>query len=255
MNKELLSEIGLSESEKKVYLTLLDLGDSTRQNIVDKSGVSGSKIYELLEKLQQKGLVSIYIQNKIKHFKPTNPTQILNFIQKKKEKIIDLEEQTKLLIPDLLLRFNSSKKGQEVELILGVKGLEMIFREQVEILKKGETCYVLGGTWGTGEQIEERTQEFFEKIHVIRENKKIKTKMLFNIKQKDTTKKLYSSKKYPSTITRYIEHTSPVAINIYKNKTIIIIFGKEISSICITSQDVANSFIEYFDLLWKNSTS
>lgn len=251
MNEAILQEIGLTESEKKVYLALLELGDSTRYDIVNKSKVAGSKIYELLEKLQEKGLVSIYLKNKIKHFKPTNPNQILNLIKHKKANILNLEEQAKQLLPELLTKFNSSKEDQEVEIISGIKGLEMIFREQIDILKKGETCYVIGGTWGTGEGMEKQTQMFFEKIHVMREQKKIKTKMLFNSKQKETTKKLYSSKKYPHTTTKFIEHTSPVAINIYKDKTIIIIFGKQISSIYITSKEVANSFIEYFNLLWK----
>lgn len=247
---EILKEIGLSESEKKVYLALLDLGDSTRGDIVSKSGVTGSKVYELLEKLQGKGLISIYIKDKIKHFRPTNPKQLLNYLEEKKAKMSEIEEQTKNILPELLLKYDSSKKDQEVELITGLRGLQIIFREQVDSLKKGEVCYVIGGTKGSGEEI---VQGFFEKIHLMREAKKIKTKMLFNLNQKQTTSKLYSSKKYPHTSTKYIEHSSPVAINIYKDKTIIIIFGEQITSIYIKSQDVADSFIEYFNLLWKQA--
>jgi sugar-specific transcriptional regulator TrmB len=253
MKEEILTEIGLSESEKKVYLTLLDLGDSTRGQIVNKSGVTGSKIYELLEKLQNKGLVSIYIKDKVRHFKPTNPKQLLHYLQDKKNNIAFLEKQAQNILPELLSRFSSSKEDQEVELISGMKGLDIIFREQVDTLKKGETCYVIGGTWGTGEIKETLVQSFFEKISMMREKKKIKTKMLFNKSQKETTHKLYGTHLYPSTKVKYFEHTAPVAINIYKNKTIIIIFGKQITSIYIKSQDVANSFIEYFNLLWKSA--
>lgn len=246
---DVLNEIGLSESEKRVYLALLDLGDSTRGDIVNNSKVAGSKIYELLEKLQKKGLVSIYLKNKIKHFKVTNPKQILNYIEAKKQKMIETEEQARLILPKLLAKFNSSKKDQEVELITGIKGLEIIFREQIELLSKGDTCYVIGGTnKGADEKI---IQGFFEKIHLMREAKKIKTKMLFNLQQKESTHKLYSTKKYPRTSTRYINHTSPVAINIYKDRTIIIIFGVEIASIFIKSKEVADSFTEHFNLLWK----
>ena len=247
MNTAILNEIGLSESEKKVYLALLSLGDSTRGDIVNKSNVSGSKVYELLEKLQDKGLVSIYIKDNVKHFKSTNPKQILNFLEKKKEKLIDLEKQANLFLPTLLAQYGSSKKDQEVELLNGLKGLEIMFREQVDLLKKDDVCYVIGGTKGSGE---ETIQNFFEKIHLMREKKQIKTKMLFNIKQRATTKKLYSSKNYPHTSTKYLEHTSPVAINVFKDRTIIIIFGEEITSIYIKSIDVANSFMEYFKILW-----
>jgi len=246
----ILTKIGLLESEKKVYLTLLDLGDSTRGDIVNKSRIAGSKVYEILEKLQNKGLVSIYIKNKVKHFKPTNPTQILNYLENKREDILEIEKEAKSIIPKLLAKYNSSKEDQEIELISGMKGLEIIFREQVDILNKGETCYVIGGTKGSGE---EAVLAFFRKVHILREKKKIKSKMLFNLARKKSTEKLYSKKEFPGTSTRYIEHTSPVAINVYKNRTIIIIFGKEITSIYIKSQDVANSFMEYFNILWKTS--
>lgn len=253
MNTQILTEIGLSESEKKVYLALLDLGDSTRGDIVNTSGITGSKVYEVLDKLQEKGLASIYIKDNIKHFKPTNPQQIINYLERKKGEIINVEKQAKSLLPQLLAKFEASKEDQELELITGIAGLEIIFREQVETLNKGEACYVIGGTWGTGTEIERNVQDFFEKIHLLREKKKIQTKMLFNLKQKTIAGKIYSKNKYPSTTTRYIEHTSPVAINVYKDRTIIIIFGKKISSIYIKSQDVANSFLEYFNILWKSA--
>ena len=41
MEQNVLLQIGLTESEQKVYLALLDLGDNTRRQIVNKSGVAG----------------------------------------------------------------------------------------------------------------------------------------------------------------------------------------------------------------------
>jgi len=247
MRTEILKEIGLTDSETRVYLALLELGDSTRGEIINKSGISGSKVYEILDKLQNKGLASIYIKNKVKHFKPTNPKQILGYLEDKKQQISKTEKEAKSILPKLLALYDSSKEEQEVQLISGLKGLEIIFKEQVELLNKGDTCFVIGGTKGIDEEV---VQAFFEKVHVWREQKGIKTKMLFNSRQKESTEKLYSSKKYPATKTKYIQHTSPVAINIYEDRTVIIIFSKKINSIYIKSQDVANSFIEYFNLLW-----
>ncbi len=251
MNDNILREIGLSESEKNVYLALLELGDSTRGAIVYTSGVAGSKVYELLEKLQEKGLVSIYIRDKVKHFKPTNPKQILTYLHEKKEHITTVEKQAQSILPHLLDTFYSSKEEREVEMLTGLKGLEIMFREQVDLLKPGETCYVIGGTIGSNE--EAAVLAFFVRVHDWRQQKGIKTKMLYNIDQRDVIRKLYSSKKYKGTTTRFIEHTSPVAINVHKDRTIIIIFGKKITSIYIKSQDIATSFIEYFNILWKQS--
>jgi predicted DNA-binding transcriptional regulator len=251
MNEDVLRKIGLTDSEIRVYLALLELGDSTRSAIVNESNIAGSKVYDVLEKLQEKGLASVYLEDKIKHFKPTNPKQILSYLEDKKQDIAKTEEQAKNIIPQLLLRFNSSKEEQEVELLTGLKGLELIFREQIELLGKGECCYVIGGTRGIDEG---EIMVFFQKIHCMREQKKIRTKMLYNKIQKGAVSKNYSAKMYPCTTTRYIEHTSPVAINIYKDRTVIIVFAKKINAIHIKSQDVANSFMEYFNLLWKQGT-
>jgi HTH-type transcriptional regulator, sugar sensing transcriptional regulator len=247
---QILEQIGLTDSEIKVYLALLEMGDSTRSAIVNDSRISGSKVYEVLERLQQKGLVSIYIQNKVKHFKATNPNQIMTYLEEKHQKMKDVQNDAKSILPTLLAAFESSKESQEVELMSGVKGMDILFREQVEILKRGETCFVIGGTRGSEE---EAIVAFFQKIHLMREAKGIKTRMLYNINQKQTASKAYGWHKYPGTTTRYIIHNSPVAINIYKDRTAIIIFGKSITTIHIKSQDVATSFLEYFELLWKTS--
>jgi len=248
--EQVLKELGLSQSEIRVYLALLELRDSTRSDIVNKSGIAGSKVYDILEKLKEKGLISIYDQNRVRHFKSINPKQILNYVEGKREEVNKIEQDVKSILPTLLLKFTSSAKEQEVELLSGLKGLEILFREQVEILNEGDICYVIGGTKGTEE---EPIVAFFQKIHLLREGKKIKTKMLYNLRQKISTDRIYSSKKYPHTETRYIKHTSPVAINVYKDRTVIIIFSGAITAIHIKSEDVAQSFKEYFELLWKQA--
>ena len=126
----------------------------------------------------------------------------------------------------------------------------MLFKEQVALLNKGDICYVMGGTRGSDE-IE--VLAFFKKVHLWREKKGIKSKMLFNESQRETMLNRYPKKAFPSTSINFITHSSPVAINIYANRTVIIIFGKKISAIQIFSKDVAESFIEYFNLIWETS--
>ncbi len=248
MNENVIKEAGLTDSETKIYLALLEIGDSTRGNIVNHSRVAGSKVYENLEKLHQKGLVSWYIQQGVKHFKPTNPKQLLTYLEEKKKSIIRVEEKMQSILPLLLSQYSDSKEEQEVELLTGMKGLETIFFEQVDLLKRGEFNYVIGGTKGSNEG---PMFAFFEKIHHMRQAKGIKTKMLYNVSQKETVDRLYGQSKFSLTQVRYIPTASPVAINIYANRVVIIIFGKEMTLIHIRSQQTASSFLEYFSILWK----
>ncbi|MBW3012929.1 helix-turn-helix domain-containing protein, partial [Candidatus Woesearchaeota archaeon] len=91
----LLEGLGLTKSEISVYLALLELGSSTTGKIVDKSGASSSKIYEILDKLIQKGLVSYVLKANIKYFEAAPPKRILDYIEEKKASISKQEEDVK----------------------------------------------------------------------------------------------------------------------------------------------------------------
>ena len=56
VNISKLKEIGLSDSEANVYLTLLKLGEATVAEISQSSGLHRTNIYDSLEKLKEKGI-------------------------------------------------------------------------------------------------------------------------------------------------------------------------------------------------------
>jgi len=59
-----LQGIGLTDGETKAYLAMLELGSSTVGPIAKKSGISYSKIYEVLQRLIDKGIVSFIVKEK-----------------------------------------------------------------------------------------------------------------------------------------------------------------------------------------------
>ena len=75
-----------------------------------------------------------------------------------------IENELQQVMPSLLSQFNSSNKEQEVELLQGIKGLEIVFREQIDSMKKNQITYVIGGTKGTNETA---VVAFFKKIHMM----------------------------------------------------------------------------------------
>ena len=68
MDTKLLEEIGLTKTEIKLYLALLKLGQSTTTGIVREAQVHASKVYEFLDKLIQKGLVTYVIKANKRYF-------------------------------------------------------------------------------------------------------------------------------------------------------------------------------------------
>ena len=65
--EKLLEHIGLTKNEVKVYLALLDTGLTTTSAIIKETCINTSKVYESLERLLKKGLVSYTTESAFEH--------------------------------------------------------------------------------------------------------------------------------------------------------------------------------------------
>ncbi|PIN75286.1 hypothetical protein COV18_03790 [Candidatus Woesearchaeota archaeon CG10_big_fil_rev_8_21_14_0_10_37_12] len=238
MNLSLLKNIGLTDSEIKVYLALLELGSTTKGPIVDKSGVASSKIYELLEKLQQKGLVSSVIRSGVKHFESAPPSRLLDYVKQKETEIKKQEEQLQKLIPSLELKRSLAGIGSETQVFKGMKGAETSFADILNTLKKGDEYYVLGISKFTP-----HFERFVIHFHEKRAKVGIKCKIIVNETAKDIGKKL---EKIPLTKIRYVQKElfTPVVFIIYADKTLISIGLDEIF-IQVTSKNLTGGMRAY----------
>ena len=81
MYEELLREIGLSVNEARVYEALLELGESSVQDISLKSKVHRRNVYDSINKLIEKGLASEVIIKSQKNFKATHPRRLLELLK------------------------------------------------------------------------------------------------------------------------------------------------------------------------------
>ncbi len=70
--------LGLSEYEAKVYVSLLKKNPATAYEIGKSSGVPTSKVYEVIKKLVQKGIVSVMDEAKKKRYIPLEPGEFLD---------------------------------------------------------------------------------------------------------------------------------------------------------------------------------
>ena len=101
MIEQVLQEIGLTQNEIKVYLALLDLGESKTGDILKTSGLNSGRIYEILDSLQKKGLVSFIVKSGVKLFSPADPKRVRDYLDEKKKAIEKQEEDYNKILPDL----------------------------------------------------------------------------------------------------------------------------------------------------------
>src|SRR3989344_588720 len=143
MDIQAMKEAGLTEGESKVYLSLIELGPSTTGPIIEKSKVAKSIIYQLLEKLIQKGLVSYITKEKTKYFQASDPQKIIDYIEENEKKLQENKKKIEDILPSLLTKQNSSNK-QIAVIYEGFKGMITVHEHTYDKLSKGEEFFYLG---------------------------------------------------------------------------------------------------------------
>ncbi len=245
-----LKDIGLTDGEIKVYEALLDLGECTKTNLVKKSGISPSNIYDVTNRLAEKGIISKVEKNGVTHFSPANPKYLLDFLNQKEEEIEKEKEIVKEIFPFLLSKFNQSKEKNNVEVFYGWNGMKTILEDLIDECNKGDENYVFGASKGESDKI---VDNFFVKYSKLRSDKGIITYIIFNEELKNRRERMeffQNSKNYKI---KFLQQSTPAEIMIYKNKTCILILTKEPLAIRITGKEISESFKQYFDVMWKNA--
>ncbi|MBU1252710.1 MAG: helix-turn-helix domain-containing protein [Nanoarchaeota archaeon] len=247
MLSQTLKQIGLTEGEIKVYLALIDLGSVSTGRITKASGISGSKVYEVLERLMKKGLVSTITKNNVRYFEATSPNKILDYLDEKTSNIEIEKTNIQKILPDLILKQNHSESS-EVKVFTGFEGIKTCNEDIINSLRKGEEWLSMGLT-----EQPESWEIYFNKKQKERAKKGIVHKHLLNRKYKALHKE---RKHLPHTVFRFLseELEMPTSTEIYKDKILIIIISKESPlAIRIENKAVANSFRKYFGILWKTA--
>jgi sugar-specific transcriptional regulator TrmB len=247
MIEQVLEKIGLTEGEIKVYLSLLELGSSTTWNITKKSKISGSKVYEVLDRLITKGLASYIIKNNVRYFEAASPEMIISYLDEKSKMIEEDKMEVKEIIPELILKQSNAAKS-EAKIFMGFEGAKTAYEDAIQNLKKGDE--ILG--WGLTEQ-PEQWEVYFNKREKVRDQKGIIHKSIINEKYKSL---INVRKKFPHTEIRFFpkEMEMPTTVEIWVNKVALFIITPENPiTIVIESEAAANSFRKYFKILWKNA--
>lgn len=249
MDTNILEEIGLTKTEIKIYLALLKLGQSTTTPLIKEAEVPASKVYEFLEKLIQKGLVSYVIKSNKKYFTALEPKSLKHFLNEKKRKIEEQEKEVDKLVPELNLLVKEGKEDFKAEIYESLNGVKSIYERILSTLNKGEIQYIIGAPRIGNEQIE----GFLLDWHERRIKKGIHCKYIYDSNVRDYGK-VREAMKYTSV--RYLPHkiASPVWIEIAKDiVTIGHIKGSNAVIFLIKDKEIANSYLDYFNLIWKVS--
>ena len=182
MDIRILEELGLSSAEARIYLALLELGQSKTGRLIDKTKLQSSTVYHVLGSLVEKGIVSYIFIGKIKHYQAESPDTLLAFLEDKKKKL-------KEIIPELKEKERLSKQKQNAKVFEGIKGITTAFNDILETMKKGEEYFFFQFPYE--KLLNKKILLFLRNYHLKRSTKGIKVKGIFPPKGKKIVQDLY----------------------------------------------------------------
>jgi sugar-specific transcriptional regulator TrmB len=244
MKAEILAKAGLTKQEANVYLTLLRSGPATAGKITSSSGIHRRSVYDCIDRLIEKGLVSYYTVQKKKVFEAAHPQRLLQVIKEKEQRLQEGYKGINEIMPELVTNYKISAFKHEASVFRGKEGLKTILED---VLATGKENLVLGAE----DSAPKILPHYITIFHKTRIAKKMIEKMLFISSCKKRADKLA---KLPYTKVKMLPkpYNPSVTINIYDNKTAILTWlENEPIGILIENEHIARGMKQYFDMMWK----
>jgi len=166
--KDVLTDLGLSETEARMYIAMLNLGPSSVQNIAKRAEVSRTAAYDLIEELRTKGLASSFQKGKKMFFSAEDPGQLESYFKTRIETMKGTLGTLNRLVPEL--RVMHGNERPRVRFYSGEEGVHALFRD-VESLKLDELLELADdeAVYGTIDEemlLELRELENFKKLKI-----------------------------------------------------------------------------------------
>ncbi|MBT5022552.1 TrmB family transcriptional regulator [Candidatus Woesearchaeota archaeon] len=247
-NKEInklsdLLQIGLTEGEAKIYAALLEIGPSSVGPIRKRSKVSHSNIYEILDRLIEKGIVTTIIKNGVKTFQAVSPSNLFQYLEKKEKQIEKEKEILKKALPRIEA-LQETYPTQEAMMFVGLKGLRSAYEE---LYKDGSPSDENLWIYVHNEKYAKQSDKFY--LHSWANiPKKIKSRGIVDKSYRKSKFAKEFSKKHEL---RFVDFPIFSHGEVYGNKFMLVSWEEDIITVLVHAKHASSHFKKYFESVWN----
>lgn len=243
-----LSLFGLSDKESRIYISSLELGAASVQQIAKVSEVNRATTYVAVESLIRRGLMSTTQSGKKRLFVAETPETIMSIIQKEKKVLEEKEGNIKSILGDLRLLSSGIRSRPKITFHEGLNGIERIRNH----IKTSNSKYIeefccLDWAYKYFPPNEDDHRKYFRKTFSIRFIYTSSKGAILKSKDEGVVRKFVSHDKYP--------FDGDVAI--FGDKAAIIYYSPQPLGVLVEHKGIANTLRQLFSLAWegiKNET-
>jgi len=236
--EEALGSFGLSTKEGKIYLSSLELGTATANEIAKKAKINRSTTYDLLKSFIEKGIASRVMKKNTTYFEVVNPEKLIKQLEEKKHKMEAVLEQLKLIE-------NKVVEKPSVEVYEGHEGVKTILNDILQTKKRTDVI--------SNSKIFEVFTYYFP--HYIKQRKSANIKARVLQETSPQTIGLKKKDKEEKRETRTLKNFNINSVTfIYNKKVAVIKLNKDdLIGILISDQTLAEDQRKIFEVLWTNA--
>ncbi len=240
MDTAVLEDIGLTGAEIRVFLALLELGNTTAGSVVGKSGLQNAVVHRAFRSLIEKGLVTYVLVGRIRQYQPVEPRLLLGFLDEKKHRL-------SRLIPELEARRALAKEKPRATVYEGVRGVKELLH--LLITSKNTTYHSYGGPHASDQIL---GTYFWENFHRTRIRRGITARLLFTPSLKWWGQELAKLRRTQVRITQQ-ELEGITETCICGDRVGIIVYLEKPFGFLVDEPHAAESYKRFFQVLWSGA--
>lgn len=242
MDTSILRKAGLTDSQAKGYLALIEHGNLSAADLAAKIGESRTNGYAIADRLVELGLATKDAEKKLS-FSATHPSA-LELLAEKRRKLITRDERLlKQNMPDILSFYYAHSEQPGVRFFQGKDGIRAI---HADIIATKQPLYLLRSIHDKDFLGSDVMENFIQR------------RVQAGIEVHALTPEHPDANRNPAQDSAWLflrtwlpegSYEEPVEINIYGNKVALLSFGEEATGTLIYSPQIASAMRQLFKLI------
>ena len=235
-----LKNAGLNTKEATTYLSILELGEANMRQHDKKPKLKRTTLYDLVESLKEKGLISSTKRGKKILYVAENPSKLVEQMEERKQAL-------ERIVPELLSIANGITNKPKVRFFEGAEGIKEVYRDVLRYPKQKIQA------WAPENIIYDLDKSFFDDFYTPR---LLKQNMIIEIIVPDLP--IFKHHKEANTIpTRKIKLIDPkrfpfsVEICLYGNDKVGIMSYKDQMGLIFESESISSTLRSIFTSQWE----
>ncbi len=245
MDETELMELGLTELESKAYFKIFKNPLIRSGELAKKLEIHRITCYDILKRLEEKGLVSKIIKENTTFFQSSEPEQIMNILNSQEELLKRKKEKFSNIIKELKKEAKNCENKTNIEFFEGLEGIKRILNK---LVSKKESSYK---TLGQGIEWINFSEEYLKNYYSKKEENKIKSQAIVPDKKENRKECLWNDKNSERKFIQDKEYQGIITIT--SEEVFYLNMKNGFVGFSIKNKDFAKMQNILFEQLWKSA--